>query len=426
MCQKWEGVGELVWGRSAAEVESFHFLVVQEPGARVLETRLSQVQHVAAVGDREGLAGVLLDDRERGPAAVDLGDLLLACVLILDRTDLLGDGIAFGFEIFHLRQPGAPTLIQLRHLVYDYIRECTAPCSLSDVLEHLLKLFREDRELAKSLAPEVYAGRTEDTFGKALEDILRYYLRIALVLEWTTSFKQRDSLEIWGLARVVYAGVSAGSQWVQSEADVLGMSPEELADGISALLDCYRRSRIFYDKLAPIYSRCWHESSDEVQRGFIPYFDFPPKGLKEQRDANDKDSYVMQFRSDRGQTLAMNFINELWLAVPFLILLGGLGGYLVVPMNALLQHRGHCLMGAGRSIAVQNFNEQACILLLGGLYVGMQGLGMSAIASIIIFGLIVIVVMLGVRAWYERNLRQHPKVMAHLLRLARESEADPH
>jgi hypothetical protein len=58
----------------------------------------------------------------------------------------------------------------------------------------------------------------------------------------------------------------------------------------------------------------------------------------------------------------MNFIDNVWLAVPFLILLGGLGGFLVVPMNALLQHRGHNLMGAGRSIAVQNFNEQACIL----------------------------------------------------------------
>ena len=38
---------------------------------------------------------------------------------------------------------------------------------------------------------------------------------------------------------------------------------------------------------------------------------------------------------------------------------GAIGGFLVVPMNALLQHRGHNLMGAGRSIAVQNFNEQA-------------------------------------------------------------------
>ena len=48
-----------------------------------------------------------------------------------------------------------------------------------------------------------------------------------------------------------------------------------------------------------------------------------------------------------------------------MVILGGIGGYIVVPMNALLQHRGHNLMGAGRSIAVQNFNEQACILGLG-------------------------------------------------------------
>ena len=54
------------------------------------------------------------------------------------------------------------------------------------------------------------------------------------------------------------------------------------------------------------------------------------------------------------------FITNVWVAAPFLILLGALGGFLVVPMNALLQHRGHNLMGAGRSIAVQNFNEQAC------------------------------------------------------------------
>jgi LPLT family lysophospholipid transporter-like MFS transporter len=66
--------------------------------------------------------------------------------------------------------------------------------------------------------------------------------------------------------------------------------------------------------------------------------------------------------------ILMNFIDNVWVAAPFLILLGGLGGFLVVPMNALLQHRGHNLMGAGRSIAVQNFNEQACILGLGAFY----------------------------------------------------------
>jgi LPLT family lysophospholipid transporter-like MFS transporter len=70
-------------------------------------------------------------------------------------------------------------------------------------------------------------------------------------------------------------------------------------------------------------------------------------------------------------------------------LLGALGGYLVVPMNALLQHRGHNLMGAGRSIAVQNFNEQACILGLGAFYTGMTKFGLSAFGAIAIFGLVV-------------------------------------
>ena len=81
--------------------------------------------------------------------------------------------------------------------------------------------------------------------------------------------------------------------------------------------------------------------------------------------------------------ILLNFITNVWVAAPFLILLGGLGGFLVVPMNALLQHRGHNLMGAGRSIAVQNFNEQACILGLGAFYSFSTGMGLSAFGAII-------------------------------------------
>ena len=54
--------------------------------------------------------------------------------------------------------------------------------------------------------------------------------------------------------------------------------------------------------------------------------------------------------------IGMNFVHDLWIAVPLLVLIGALSGFFVVPMNALLQHRGHILMGAGHSIAVQNFN----------------------------------------------------------------------
>lgn len=117
--------------------------------------------------------------------------------------------------------------------------------------------------------------------------------------------------------------------------------------------------------------------------------------------------------------IGMNVIRDVWVAAPFLVLLGALGGFLVVPMNALLQHRGHNLMGAGRSIAVQNFNEQACILGLGALYTGMTKAGLSAFGAITIFGVVVAGCMLAIRQWHLRNTRQHRDEVERLLAIAR-------
>jgi LPLT family lysophospholipid transporter-like MFS transporter len=117
--------------------------------------------------------------------------------------------------------------------------------------------------------------------------------------------------------------------------------------------------------------------------------------------------------------ILLNFIDNVWVAAPFLILLGGLGGFLVVPMNALLQHRGHNLMGAGRSIAVQNFNEQACILVLGGLYAFSTGMGLSAFGAITIFGVVVAGFMWVIKRWHDTNLREHAQEVNHLLEIAR-------
>ncbi len=117
--------------------------------------------------------------------------------------------------------------------------------------------------------------------------------------------------------------------------------------------------------------------------------------------------------------LGMNFIDNVWLAAPFFILLGGLGGFLVVPMNALLQHRGHNLMGAGRSIAVQNFNEQACILALGGLYALGTGLGLTAFGAIVAFAALMAGCMWWIQRWHERNCVQHPEEVARLMDIAR-------
>jgi LPLT family lysophospholipid transporter-like MFS transporter len=117
--------------------------------------------------------------------------------------------------------------------------------------------------------------------------------------------------------------------------------------------------------------------------------------------------------------IGMNFIGNIWVAVPFLILLGGLGGFLVVPMNALLQHRGHNLMGAGRSIAVQNFNEQSCILILGAFYSACTGLGLSAYSAITAFGLVVAGFMWLIKRWHRNNLQRYPEEVEHLLAIAR-------
>jgi MFS transporter, LPLT family, lysophospholipid transporter len=112
-------------------------------------------------------------------------------------------------------------------------------------------------------------------------------------------------------------------------------------------------------------------------------------------------------------------MHSVWVAGPFLIVLGAIGGYMVVPMNALLQHRGHNLMGSGRSIAVQNFNEQAAILGLGAFYSALTRGGLSVFGSIAIFGAFVASTSLLIYWWHRRNLVNHREQVEGLLEIAR-------
>ncbi len=91
--------------------------------------------------------------------------------------------------------------------------------------------------------------------------------------------------------------------------------------------------------------------------------------------------------------LAMIPVSHPLLAILLLITIGMMAGFFVVPMNALLQHRGHLLMGAGRSIAVQNFNENISIFLMLGLYALMVKLDLSIYFIIVVFGLLMTGVM---------------------------------
>jgi len=102
----------------------------------------------------------------------------------------------------------------------------------------------------------------------------------------------------------------------------------------------------------------------------------------------------------------MNFVQNVWLAYPLLILVGGLAGFFVVPMNALLQHRGHVLMSAGHSIAVQNFNENLSVLTMLAIYALMVSLNLNIHIVIILFGTFVAGTMFMVMKKHQANQRE--------------------
>jgi LPLT family lysophospholipid transporter-like MFS transporter len=103
--------------------------------------------------------------------------------------------------------------------------------------------------------------------------------------------------------------------------------------------------------------------------------------------------------------MLMVLVHRLPIAVVLMVLVGSCAGFFVVPMNALLQHRGHVLMGAGHSIAVQNFNENLGVLLQLGLYAAMIRSGMSVNTAIVIFGLFVSAMMVLVMLRHKINSR---------------------
>ncbi len=104
-------------------------------------------------------------------------------------------------------------------------------------------------------------------------------------------------------------------------------------------------------------------------------------------------------------TAVMSIILVSWMPLVYTILvaIGMLAGFFVVPMNALLQHRGHVLLSAGHSIAVQNFNENMSILIMLALYSAMIGANIHIDFIIIGFGATVSLTMLAIIRWHKRN-----------------------
>lgn len=112
--------------------------------------------------------------------------------------------------------------------------------------------------------------------------------------------------------------------------------------------------------------------------------------------------------------MMMPWVHSAWSAYALLFVIGATSGFFVVPMNALLQHRGHVLLSAGHSIAVQNFNEQINILLMVAIYTLLLWLKLPINTIIIMFALIVATLMLVIMRWSRRNISQDVTLLGQI------------
>ena len=111
--------------------------------------------------------------------------------------------------------------------------------------------------------------------------------------------------------------------------------------------------------------------------------------------------------------MSMTLVTSMPIVYALMISIGAMAGFFVVPMNALLQHRGHVLLSAGHSIAVQNFNENLCILAMLAFYAMLLKMDSDINTIIILFGQFVVMTMFLVAFRHLLN-KQKEDVESHI------------
>lgn len=191
---------------------------------------------------------------------------------------------------------------RLRALMMNKINE--GPISIGDLVAHLDLLLDSDDDLSRHLIPEVWSAHPKRSEGKSHAEDRWLFLKIAVLREIATGVRQRIGLEPWGRIQISYRGLTADHPFIKEWANQLGIEPSRLCDGISALLDNYRRSAHVLDRQTMAFSRIWDYGSREVQRGYIPIIPGVPKGLKLRRDVEDNKSRVTQWLPPTGDSMA--------------------------------------------------------------------------------------------------------------------------
>ena len=212
---------------------------------------------------------------------------------------------------------------RLRALMFARLSQ--TPLQVGTLVSQLDQELDQDDDLSLSLIPEVWnvARKKADLQGHATER--RHFLRILVLREVATGARQRIGLEPWGRLVVDYAGLEPTVAFFQNWANPLGLSPQELRDGVAAMLDFTRRSRILLDRDQRIFSKIWQEGDREIANGYLPLFRGGPKGVKLQRDPGDAAGRVAQWLGTRPTSVSQaaqrwgvnandipRFLQELW------------------------------------------------------------------------------------------------------------------
>ena len=98
--------------------------------------------------------------------------------------------------------------------------------------------------------------------------------------------------------------------------------------------------------------------------------------------------------------MLFSFANSMSMAAIMLVLIGACGGFYVVPLNALIQERGHETVGSGHAIAIQNFFENCCMVSIVGLYALLAKSGIGAVALVMIFGALSLIAV-ATLSWFR-------------------------
>ena len=213
---------------------------------------------------------------------------------------------------------------RIRALMMERLSQ--GPITVGDLAAWLDQRLANDRGLSEVVIPEVWRQFNTEAEPVQHAEERMHFLRILVLREAVTGVKQRLGLEAWGRMRVDYTGLNPRLPFFARWAAVAGITAEALHDGVASLLDSERKKMVVWDSRNRIFSKFWHESERDVQRGYLPSLKGVPKGLKLTRDAGDSIARVAQWWSARGATGArqavqrwgipsdrvLEFLEELW------------------------------------------------------------------------------------------------------------------